>query len=92
MVELHAMFAVEPFVAADGDVRVFGEPIFVNARGYARLENPLGFFLMVDAFHALPLALEFFGLFGEPVFGLLVFGVDALVKFAREPANRLRSA
>src|SRR5262245_19171198 len=83
---LHAILAVEPFVAMDGDL-VFPDQLFKNLFCDVRLEDPHRALLAVDRRRALPFIAIFFALLPLPGRGLVIKLPDAMVKLARQPAD-----
>ena len=86
ILERHAFFAVEPFVAMDGDL-VFFDEVLEDLFGDAGFENPHRAFLAIDGAIALAfVAILFLGL---PLPGLVLVVVeeDAVIELAGESAD-----
>src|SRR5215470_4887244 len=83
---LHAILAIEPFVAMDGNSILFDqflEDLFSDVR----LEDPHRATLAVNRRRALPLIAIFLALLPLPCRGLFITLPDTMVKLARQPAD-----
>src|SRR5215471_2840242 len=83
---LHAILAVEPFVAMDGDL-VFPDQLFKNLFCDVRLEDPHRALLSVNRRRALPLIAILLALLPLPGRGSVIMLPDAAVKLARQTAD-----
>src|SRR5262249_59274524 len=83
---LHAILAVEPFVAVDGNL-VFTDQLLKNLFCDVRLENPHRVLLAVDRRRALPLIAIFVALFPLPGRGLVITLPNAVVKLAGQSVD-----